>query len=76
MSNRRTQRSLTFYPDTLRETEKCMEALNINPDGWGEEAKYVEDAVRIKNMLVLAGKWIPAEEIDIKRTQIKAIGGK
>ena len=69
-------KSCTFEFETLKEINDCMTALNIPPDGWGERARYIEDAVKIKNMLVRAGKWIPAEEIDIKRTQIKALGGK
>ena len=73
MSARRVQKSCVFDFETFKDIEDCMTALNIPPDGWGEESRYIEDAVKLKNALVKAGKWIPAEEVDIKGTQIKSL---
>jgi len=72
MANRRTSRSLTFDADTFKEIEDCMKGLGFDPNGWGEESRYVEDAVKLKNALVKAGKWVPFEEVDIEHTVIKS----
>lgn len=68
----RTSKSMAFDFDTWMENKECMKGMGFDPNGWGEESRYVEDAVRLKNALVKAGKWVPFEEVDIEHTQIKS----
>jgi hypothetical protein len=47
-----------------------MKESGEDPEERGAKIKYIVDAVRFKNGLVKAGKWVPAEAVDFSTCKI------
>jgi hypothetical protein len=42
-----------------------------DPDATGAQAHYIEDAIKAKNMLMKAHKWVPADNINAEKAKLQ-----
>lgn len=66
----KTTRTITMEHDTYNEMVDTMKEMGENPEERGSMAKYIEDAIKFKNGLVKANKWVPADTIDFSKVKI------
>jgi len=62
--------TITIRRDTDDELIKGMKQIGEDPDGRGAISRYIEDAILLKNGLVKAGKWIPADMVDFRASKL------
>jgi len=68
---RRPSYTLTCEFDLMAETRELIKHMGDDPDARGVTSRYIEDAIRVKNMLIKANKWVPAEDIDPKKVKLR-----
>lgn len=62
--------TVSMPDDVYRNLIDRMKENGEDPEERGAKIKYIVDAVRFKNGLVKAGKWVPAEAVDFKTCKI------
>ena len=62
--------TVSMPDDVYADLIKRMKESGEDPEERGAKIKYIVDAVRFKNGLVKAGKWVPAEAVDFGTCKI------
>jgi hypothetical protein len=62
--------TVSMPDDVYADLIERMQENGDDPAERGAKVKYIVDAIRIKNGLVKAGKWVPAEGIDFRNCKI------
>jgi hypothetical protein len=61
----------TIDIDVYIEMREIIKKAGEDPDATGAQAHYIEDAIKAKNMLMKAHKWVPADNINAEKAKLQ-----
>ena len=67
---RKTTLSMSIDIEVYKDIQTRMKDIGEDPDKRGAMSEYIEDAIKFKNSLIKAGKWVPSDSVDFDRVKI------